>query len=625
MIVQASDMIYVDQMNHQEREELCDAFRVLSKQFPTMFCGLNVAQFRIFTKMYTPLEDYGTIPHVCVATPGNGVGKTQSLGQDVVGWTCGSKFLKTPQVFDVMEFLRAQGQLLDMPHGLYFPQVALDFYDSVADMRDSGMLPTRIVCDAEDMKADGSVYMTLKEWIPSAKFTASDNTKVYRQVIIPHPEKDRVDNKITIKTFNQETRKHSGSNLKRVWINEPMPEGNWSETAARTRSKKGETPGTIGFFATVMNQAPYVSDIIENPRNVHVGGACWENCVGEEVTDEMAREVEVKIGVTLKKNPEGRGYMTFGFLTRESIEQTLADFSPDEYDARKFGTFMHLEGRVFNLLVPDVHFISKEVYSNIPENYPVVQVCDPHLRRPDYSAWFLICPGPVVVCIAEYPTYESAGCRYFEAIKKRSETIEEICEIWRRIESELGIAHQVVARVGDPNMFLNPHPGNNQTLQYEYAKNGFRFNTTVNDDIKLGLEEVNKYLRYNKALREHNTKDPLAQPSAFFTSAVKNMKNSLLKWAWKEKRDTAAPLSEQLGSKFEAPAAVFRYLVMWLKGKNFNSLKPENMGTCSDYEKVKQGRIPRSRRQGPGQNVRATRVFNVASAFSSKRRTGARR
>lgn len=288
------------EMTAQGRENIAEALRALRDTCPTLLCGLNIGQLRAIRAAYTRNAE-GLLPHVALITPANGWGKTQLIAQDIVGWTKGPQFLKSQHIHDIVTYLGLE----ELSPGAPFPQEVLDFYASLSDLRDRGKLRMRLVCDADDMKEGGSMLDAVKDWIPGAELTQMDTQKCYRQIIIPHPSIPRIYNVISVKTFNQEVRKHAGPTVRRVWVNEPMPHDIWGETVARTRTKAGEEAGTIMFCATVLNQAPYVADLIGNPRNIHVSGGCWENCAGEEVTDAMALELEKHCDVKLEKNPNG--------------------------------------------------------------------------------------------------------------------------------------------------------------------------------------------------------------------------------------------------------------------------------------------------------------------------------
>jgi hypothetical protein len=591
-------------------DQLRSTFEALAEKVPTLVTGLNCGQYRAMKRAYTRNSE-GLIPRCCLVTPANGWGKTQLLAQDLVGWVKGSRYIKTPRIAALLEI----AGLSEKYQGLAFPQEAIDYYDGLKLLRDAGRLSIRIVCDAEDTKEGGSIQKAITDWVPDAKFTAQDNAKCYRQLEIAHPDIPGIRNVAAIKTFDQEVRKHSGSNCHRILVNEPMPQAIWGETAARTRSKKGEQVGSILMAATVLNQAPYVSDLIENERNVHVAGAIWENCVGEEVTDEDAAETLEKTGIQLEKDPNGPGYLTHGFLSRQSILDMIADWksgSPDELEARKFGLFMHLSGRVFKQVDKDVHVIPDALYERIPPDYPVIHVVDPHPRKPDFSAWIMVAPGPRFIVIYEHPGIPLL----YENLKSRDLTIDQTCDAWRRIEVELGITKQIYARTGDPNRFLSTDSRDNMTLQYIYALRGFNFDVKVNDSLDLGYRELNRLFYYDRARRSIDKHDPSAIPLFLSLERCVNVWRSWLKHGWKEKRDPNAAMSEQVEEKFKHGIDICRYAAMYVGKRSFDEMRIDATRT-TDYDRVCRSRVPTgSVSTNPWKKTVGARSFAISRSYA---------
>lgn len=599
-------MLKPSQLSPAARAELLKALEDVKKAVPSLFTGLNICQRRAFKAMYSKSKTTGLRPHVTLVTPANGVGKTYMMVLDMVGWCKGPMFLKKDA----------------------WPAEALDFYASLKSLRNRNLLSLRLCCDAEDVKEGGSVLLTIKEVIPDATFSAMDTNKCYRQINIPHPTIPRQFVTISVRTYNQEVRKLSGSNCHRIWANEPMPQEQWGETIARTRSKKGNVQGSLAMFATVLDQAPYVSDLIDNPRNVHVRGHCWENCVGEEVTDAMAVEVRETTGTVLPRNPQGPGYLTHGVLTRQSIEDIYANMEcgPEEMAARKSGNFMHLEGLVFKELNPDVHLVDASIYEEGPATrWPVVQVVDPHDRHPDFSAWFLILPSNRAVCVAEHPIF--TGRQYFESMRNRRLDIIDTCKAWRALEEARGFTGRVVARLGDPNKFLNPNPRNNQILLWDYAQEGFNFNVTIADDISLGHNRLHTAFKYDAAAWEASPNDAGNVPRMQFSREYcHNVWRSLIRYGWKENKDSTAAPSERLNQKFKGPVDVCRYFQVWFVQHAFRDLLPDAV-KFTDAQHVKLSRLPLREREcilydrdEPVSPRGKRRHSGVAMALGSRRR-----
>jgi hypothetical protein len=410
---------------------------------------------------------------------------------------------------------------------------------------------------------DGSVYATLKEWLPTVRFSAQDTTKCYRMIEIDHPEIKGITAKLHIRTFDQAAVKHAGSNVDRILVNEPAPQSVWSETVGRTRAKKGDFEKTIAMFATCVTDAPYVVELSELPENIHVSGAIYENCVNEEVTDEMAEKVRLRTGTILKRSQYG-GYITHGFLTRRSIENMISAWgavSQAELDAREFGKLVDMQGRIFEEIYPDVHLCENDLFDDAPESYPVIQVVDPHSQRPDFSLWVKVFPGKRMIVGMEDPTPDLCGGKTFEQVKTRdvNDDVENTVQRWEKIEARYGQTKAMAVTLGDPNRFKEKQVGSkNVELQDLYRQHGRRIVTDVADDWDIGIKTIRKYLKFNRLMWETNKNDPQAWPMLMVTQRCKNVWQHLQRFGWKKNHDPDAAISEKIDEKYACVVACIK-------------------------------------------------------------------
>jgi hypothetical protein len=575
-----------------QRAELKQGLGAAAKAVPSLYSHLNTAQYRAFQTQYKKNKD-GLAPTIHVLCLANGCGKTHALVLDMVGVTVGSRFLNTKA----------------------FPKEAISYYDSLKTWRDKGELNLRLVCMADDMKPGGSVLSVLKEMFPWAEPTAADAGKCFRQIAIPCPDNPRIINYITIKTFDQEEVKHSGSTCDVIWINEILPEKLWGETIGRMRSRKGHPDSRIMNSATLLDQTRFVEELAEgsNDQNLRFAmsrGHIYENCVSSEVTEEMASEIEAKIGTRPKKSVDG-GYETNGVLTRSSIDGMVANWMrvcPDQVEARKSGAFMSGGGRIYVTFDPSIHIVSNDFIDSLPNTWPVVQVVDPHSSKPEFSLWAKISPQDRLYIIDEWPSIKEFGP--YENLDRRPHTIDEVCEIWRTKEAMIGVSRNIVARIGDPNRFLDPNPYNNQSLQYLFAARGFTFITTVSDDIDLGHRKVSEYLYFDRARHIINNNDPLGIPHILIAERGENINRALSRYSMKSVRDPTVAISEKINQKFKDAADVVRYLCMWHAGHPYHGLKTR-LHSESDYWVMAQGRT--SKLTPPRQFERDYRPHALAS------------
>jgi len=552
-------------LSKEAEQELVKA---LAAEYPSAFCGLNVAQYRALKSIYTVHKDINRPPAINIISFANGVGKTHLLILDMVGWTLGPDYLYWQE----------------------FPAEAVEFYKSVAPLRDKGMLSLRLVCTADDAKEGGSVITIIKEMFPAARLSAKDQLGCYRQIDIPHPQIKGVVNHIAIKTFDQAVVKHSGSTCNRVWINEPIPESLVGETVGRIRSKKGGTPGSILMTATLVDGASWAEAFEDDPvvRLNHQRGHIYENCAGEDVTDEMAAEVLRTIGVRLEKNPSG-GYITGGVLDKSTIDVLCAGWrqlGPQEYEARKCGAPMSMGGKVYPTFKREVHVV--ENYKFNPD-WPVIMVADPHGARPTFVIWAQLTPQGRLFIFEEWPT-TAGGVGNYETITERRYDIKQECEVWDRIEASYGMKPSNITRVGDPNRFREPDPYCKDTLHDKYKRHGFDFNINVSDDMDLGHRIVAEWLYYDEMRLAVDMNDTAALPKLFIVKKCVNVANALRGYSFKSSgRKGTTAVSEKVLEKYKDGADVVRYLIMWNSRHSFEEMQNRAVGN-DDYRKFVKGR-----------------------------------
>jgi phage terminase large subunit-like protein len=553
-------------------DKIRSALETLEQMYPTLFWVPNVAQTRV-------LDVWNTKPYpfITMATPGNGTGKTCCMVQDIAGVYLGLDYVNA-------EWLRSE------------------YYQEIRPLVDAGKFRGRIVCKAEDVKEGGSVYEEVRQWIPCAKFVMKTSSGYYQKIEIPLPGNPNIKNVVDIKTFDQEKTAHSGSNLHRIWMNEPPPPEIFGEEIGRTRSLKGKSQCHVLIFATVLDQSGYLWDMLDDPdmhdRIAHIEGCIWENCAGEDLPD----HVGVKLG--LKRGEDGV-WITRGVLSRQSIENQIATWRrtcPAEAEAREWGKPMFLSGVIYKNFDPAVHVVKD---FPIPRRYPIVQIVDPHPSRPDFSGWFAVTPMHELIGIHEWPAEP------FELIKNRELTIEQTCGEWRRIESALGISNQIIGRYGDPNMFNSPDPATLQSLKMLYSAHGFNFNTNVNDDIEYGHRSVESLLYYDRERWIMNNADPTNRPKMLFFESCMNLTTAMQRYGRKNQRDPTAPPSEQIDKKYACVAGVIRYAAVSFPSFSGSVSAGEDRKPMSDYERMRSGR-DKYRKFGAGkvESIKGRRVVS---------------
>ena len=563
--------IDLSNLSDEQLAKVAENFEVTKREFPSLFMVPNVAQYRALEVMYTPVN--GRQPDMVSVEFANGVGKTTLLLMDTIGWTMGPEFL--------LEEL--------------FPKVAIDFWRSFATKRDAGKLQIRLDCSAVDMKEGGSVHAIFKEFFPWAKTSKQDNTGCFKQIDIPHPTLQGVTNHIAVLTFDQDSQKHAGPTCDRILINENLPEDLWGETNARTRGG-----GNIVQFATILEHSTHLTELEDSDKFIleRCRGHIYENCKGEEITDQMAEEVYREIGIQLEKDPQGKGYITHGNLSQAKIEAMIDGWQrsggDEEVRARKTGLPYNEGTKIFPIYNREIHCVPDDTFKDIPRDWPMVMLVDPHGSRPAAVIWALILSSDRLAIIDEWPTYNEFG--YYDKIKETRFTVKQSCGIWYEFEASRGYRQRVGDnRVGDPNRFLNPNEEDSGCLKDLYSKEGFTFNLEISDGFEYGKELVNQYLWYDAKIRKIAPSDPAGKARLVVYDRCINTNRALANFARKKSKLKDAPISEQVDKRFECFAALVRYLCVWHQTHHFSDVRVDP-NRLSDYDLVRRGRLPPSQR-----------------------------
>jgi len=537
------------------RDALIRNLDVLKEEFPTLFHVPNIAQERALL----PIKQK-ELPFVWLNTMANGTGKTNILVVDMAATLLGPQYVNN-------DYFNAK------------------YYHDIAPLREAGKFRSRITCDAEDVRENGSLWTEIREWIPTSRFAAKTSSGTYKQLVVPLPHMPHICNYVDIKTFDQAPRAHAGANLHKMWWNEPGPEDVFNETIGRTRSKVGEVPTIIGIFATVLDQAGYLFDLMDDPdfagRVAHTEGSTWENCAGEELPEEAANQL-IKQGVKLKKDENGN-YITHGVLTAKSIQNMVAAWKkhPAELEARLWGKPMIIGGSVWKNFSPMVHVAKNFV---VPKKYPIIQVVDPHDAHEDLSAWIAISPQLHLTAIAEWPNEQ------WENMFGRRHTIAQTCKTWQAIESEHDFTDRIIARIGDPNKFLDPDPNTLKTLMQLYAAEDFRFITTVNDDLEYGHRIVEEMFYYDEIIWQTDPSDPMARAKFIFTPDCPNLIRCAHRYGWKTNADGS--VSSRLNQKYKGGADLIRYAAVAVRTILAGRVDRHGGHALSDADRVKKARSP---------------------------------
>ena len=223
-------------------------------------------------------------------------------------------------------------------------------------------------------------------------------------------------------------------------------------------------------------------------------------------------------------------------LTNIDLELITRTLTEEQKQARLYGQFLHLSGVVYPLFsdYPSTWCFKCQKKSTggstqcltcggtdvtvfchviepfeIPKEWPIVFVIDPHPRKKDAMGWFAVTPSDHVILIGEHEGEGDAG------------------DVARQILDWERVRHISPAqRLMDPNIATetNDRLERGWNLRMAYDRVGIRCDL-ANDSIPLGIQNVNELLKPNPMLRA---------PRFQCFSICRRFRFGMRHWAWEE-------------------------------------------------------------------------------------------
>lgn len=493
-------------------DEIEDTRRILRNRTPSVFFIPNVGQEKFFLP-YKKVDSSGQlkVPYINLFGGGNGVGKSSAEMILLVGLIWGLDYLNP--FFDDYDFFTLHQRMKAKRGrpGLY-----------------------RIVCHSDHIKEGGPVYQNIVDWFPKDKYKLEKAGKTFYQQLI-------CDNGdfVTIKTWDQDVLAQAGSTLDFIITDEPLPEELWDETVGRTRAG-----GKIAMGMTALELSGWVMDKIvddaDGSRIVVSNAMVWDNCADWHPDDAMWSGGKVGQGTVL----------TRGRLFKEDIDNMIREWEKSDalsVDARVFGTFTHLSGAIYKVYSNSTHVVPE---FEIQPEWPIYCIMDPHDAKPPAILWVVQTPTRFYGW-KEWPTQE------YTSLSHTSLTVAEVSEIIRGVEGDR--KNQVVYRYMDPNYGIKPIHTTQVTIQQEYAKNGFRFDCNVIDDLSMGHERVSQLLWYDwRRPFDYESNSPLLT----LFPHMQNTQKALGRYGFKRRSEKLHSMASKIDPKYKDFADCVRYFAM---------------------------------------------------------------
>lgn len=164
-----------------------------------------------------------------------------------------------------------------------------------------------------------------------------------------------------------------------------------------------------------------------------------------------------------------------GRVPHSVIERNSAEYDPDEREARLHGRPQKLYGRIHKLFSRDIHCIKTlDGIGGKDNRYTYYFMLDPHDRRPPAMSW------GAVDKYGEYYTIREWPVEPFHKLKSCSLTYDEVAEIIKGIERDMGIDGKVFRREIDPRWYNKVYPNTRLTVTQEYRRRGIKFSPQLN-------------------------------------------------------------------------------------------------------------------------------------------------
>lgn len=381
--------------------------------------------------------------------------------------------------------------------------------------------------------------------------------RVLSKVTFPQP----FETSIKFMSYEMEPSKWEGYTWDGFAFNEPPPRHAW--IATKRGMMRNSAPA---IFAMTPIKEPWIfEELYTSPDAIHLNH--------EEDLEQVKKSSIAVVTCTLDDSP---------YLSEDQKAFLIRDMDEDDLEARKYGRFRHLVGRVYKNFTREKHVLTSERFHELHPNwtsYPAFCVVDPHDRKAFAMCWGVLTPQGEKVIIEEWPDFDFTKVKQWKSsIDEYVNTIEEVehklfPSFTRSISTRQRGAPQVQWRVMDPNFGKSGKLGlNGQTVADAFGDRGLYFDVNVDDDLPSG------HLAVRQALEDQ---------TLFVLSHLKNTILAFENYIWDDYRgkNDHAP-KEKPKDKYKDFMDLIRYIVKY----DPHYYNPEDL---------KRMMIPRGIRSGP--------------------------
>lgn len=306
----------------------------------------------------------------------------------------------------------------------------------------------RIISDPTTIKE--KIIPELQKWfpkndakqIPDAPYETAKEGKNYVSKI-----RTSTGWEIDLMSNEQDVKEFESVDLGFVWIDEPMPKDRFMATIARGRM------GMIMFWSlTPLTYSAWIKEWLD------------------ENVGELAQYIEAE----MEDNCKTHGVR--GILEHSHIKRMADSYPEDEKEARVFGRFGHLIGRVHKTFRRGIHVIPP--FAVDERRYTTYMALDPHPRVADHAL---------------YLSVDKNGTKFITGEVISEGLIKRLVE--RLLAFEQAMHYRVQERIIDPTAFVDDQHRKEKTVGSQLMEAGLHF-SRGSKSLMAGIKRTNDALAY---------------------------------------------------------------------------------------------------------------------------------
>lgn len=307
----------------------------------------------------------------------------------------------------------------------------------------------RIISDPTTIKE--KIIPELKKWLPynDAKQIPSAPYETAKEGV-SYERKFRTNTgwEIDIMSNEQDVKEFESVDLGFVWFDEPAPKDRFMATIAR-----GRLGMTVIWTLTPLTYSAWIKDWLD-----------------EHADGEYAGYVEAE----MEDNCIDHGVR--GILEHSNIKRIAAAFPEDEQEARVFGKFGHLIGRVHKRFKRSIHVIKP--FSINERDFTTYIALDPHPRAADHVL---------------YMSVDYKGTKFITGEIIGEGHIRELCERMKAFEAST--KYRIETRIIDPSAYVDDQHRAEGSVSKQFLDLGMHF-IAGSKDLMGGIKRTDDALNY---------------------------------------------------------------------------------------------------------------------------------